>query len=222
MLARYLLLVSFLVCALFLQNVQSYYSAFHVSTIVKASRSTTQRFSLRLYNKIKVKLLVDVKGQGKKGDIIVVSPSLWTNVLQPTKQGRAITDEEIAMENKLKIEKENTILKQAQSVAIKIEALKEASKIVIRKKAGANGQLFGTVTKKNILESLKGLAKLELDTIDEKSVSIQFIKVIDIASEAGAKGSEVEEIRKLGLYEVSVHLNPKVNALCQVEVAVEK
>lgn len=209
----YFLLSIILVVAL-LQNVHSFISSSRYST-------TKTRLSLRLFNKIKVKLLVDVKGQGKKGDIIVVSPALWTNVLQPTKQGRAITDEEILKENKEKVEKENAILQKAQSVAAKIVILKESSKIVIHKKAGASCQLFGTVTKKNILESLKSLVK-DLEMLDEKSVHIQAIKVINIASEAGAKGSEVDEIRKVGLYEVSVQLNAKVVATFQVEIAPEK
>lgn len=206
-----------ILCAI-LPTAYSFFSSIHTSTKLKALPT---RISLRLFNKIKVKLLVDVKGQGKKGDIIMVSPALWTNVLQPSKQGRAITDEEIAKENKEKADKENAVWKQAQSVGMKIEALKGASKSIIKKKAGANGQLFGTVTKKNILETVRALVK-DLDTLDEKAVSIQSIKVLDIASEAGAKGSEVDEIRKVGLYEVKMQLNPKVMATFEVEVAGEK
>ena len=60
-------------------------SSFHHTRNLNLSR-----YSTKLFNKVKVRLLTDVKGQGKKGEIVLVSPAMWTNVLSPNKQGITI------------------------------------------------------------------------------------------------------------------------------------
>lgn len=94
--------------------------------LISGFRQTTasSRLSTKLFNKIKVRLLVDVKGQGKKGEIITVSPALWTNVLQPSKQGEKLTDEQIAKETKEKSENETKLLIFCRTVVEKVEQLK--------------------------------------------------------------------------------------------------
>ncbi len=97
-------------------------------------RQLSPRIPSILFSKIQVKLLTDVKGHGKKGDVIQVSPAMWTNVFQPNKQAIKITDEEITKEFKLKAEKEEMIKRNTLSLAEVINGIKGTARISIAKK----------------------------------------------------------------------------------------
>lgn len=195
-------------------------TVFLSNNLVSGFRQLTSgsiRLSTKLFNKVKVRLLVDVKGQGRKGEIITVSPALWTNVLQPSKQGEKLTDDQIAKEIKEKSESDAKLLVFCNSVSEKVEQLKDDKKLTITKKSGGTGQLFGTITKKNVIEILLKLS-IGVEKIEEKSVSISSIKLV----EGPEKKEDLDEIRKVGLYKMLVQLHPKVIASFELEVKPEK
>ena len=89
---------------------------------------------------MKVILTADVKGKGKKGDLIEVSEGYGRNFLMP--RGLA----ELATADNLNV-------KKAQAAREAAEKLKECP-VKVPAKGGAGGRLFGAVTSKEIAEEL--------------------------------------------------------------------
>ena len=111
---------------------------------------------------MKVVLTQDVKGQGKKNDIIDVSDGYARNFLFPRKlavvaDARAMNDvmnKKASQEHKIEVEKAN-----ARALCEKIEA----TKVVIKAEAGSDGRFYGAVTAKDIAEALKAQFSLDVD-----------------------------------------------------------
>ena len=111
---------------------------------------------------MKVILNQDVKGQGKKGDMIEVSDGYARNFLLPKNLAKEATKENINVlkgqkdsqefREKKALEEAEAIKKQVDEVTVKIKA-----------KAGDNGKLFGSVTSKEIAEELKMQHHIKLD-----------------------------------------------------------
>ncbi len=103
---------------------------------------------------MKVILNADVKGQGKKGEMIEVSEGYARNYLLPRNLAIKATADNM---NALKLKEK---AKQAQIEKEKAQAREYAkqlgaSVVKIRAKGGENGKLFGSVTSKEIAEALK-------------------------------------------------------------------
>ena len=111
---------------------------------------------------MKVILKADVKGNGKKGEIINVSDGYARNFLFP--KGLAIEANAQAM---------NEYNNAASSKAHHEKMLKEAAEankgkldaasVTIKAKAGTGGRLFGSVTSKEIAAEVKNTLKLDID-----------------------------------------------------------
>ena len=102
---------------------------------------------------MKVILQQDVKGQGKKGQLVDVSDGFARNFLLPKKLAVIATAEN------LNTMKQQEKAKKAQQAAEKAEAEATAKKleeltVKIVAKAGEGGRLFGAVTGKEIAEAL--------------------------------------------------------------------
>lgn len=121
---------------------------------------------------MKVILLQDVKGTGKKDDIVNVSDGYGRNFLLPRKlaveaTAQAMNDiknRERAKEYHIEEEK-----KAARAVAQKLEGLT----VKIKAKAGTSGKLFGSVTSKEVAEEISRVAGVD---IDKRKVNIDDIK----------------------------------------------
>ena len=103
---------------------------------------------------MKVILQQDVKGQGKKGQMIEVSEGYGRNFLLPRKLAIPATTDAINTMNlkeKAKKAEEARLKAEAQAVA---EKLKECT-VKLTAKAGNGGKLFGAVTTKEISEGLQ-------------------------------------------------------------------
>lgn len=121
---------------------------------------------------MKVILKADVKGQGKKGELVNVSDGYARNFLLP--RGLATPADAQAM-NDLKNKEEaarfraETEKKEAQAAA---DALNGKS-VKVTAKAGQNGRLFGSVTTKEVAEALKAQYGIE---VDRRKININDIK----------------------------------------------
>ena len=145
---------------------------------------------------MKVILLKDVKGTGKKGEVKEVSDGYARNFL--IKKGVAVEasqtnmkeldEKEKSKERKALIEYEEAVLlgKQMEEINIQIEV-----------KAGEGGRLFGSITSKEITEQLKKQKNLD---IDKRKILMD------------------EPIRTLGSTFVEIKLHQKVTTKIRVDV----
>ena len=121
---------------------------------------------------MKVVLLQDVKGHGKKGELCNVSDGYARNFLFP--KGLAAQADAKA-ENELK----NQISSKAYKAKVDLEnaqAMKETlEKIEVHAKAsaGADGKIYGSVTNAHVSELLASQHKIE---IDKRKITIAAIK----------------------------------------------
>ena len=117
---------------------------------------------------MKVILLADIKGVGKKGQVINASDGHARNFLFPRKLAiEATKDAMTQLDNKQKSEehKRQTELENAQ--ALKKELETKVVKIAV--KTGENGRLFGSVTNKEIAQALEEQQKIK---VDKKKITI--------------------------------------------------
>lgn len=111
---------------------------------------------------MQVILTQDVKGQGKKGQMVKVSDGYARNFLFPKGLAQEATKSNI---NDLKGKKESLEFKikteTDEAVAIS-EKMKEIE-VVISAKAGEGGRLFGSVTSKDVSEALTAQHHIKID-----------------------------------------------------------
>ena len=149
---------------------------------------------------MKVILQQDVRGQGKKGQLVEVSEGYGRNYLLPRKlavEATASNLNTIKMQEKAKKAEEARLKAEAEAVS---QQLKGAV-VKLTAKAGANGKLFGAVTAKEIAEGLKKQHNIEL--------AKQKI-VLD------------EPIKSYGSYELKAKLGFEITGTVYVVVAEEK
>ena len=149
---------------------------------------------------MKVILQQDVKGQGKKGQMVEVSEGYARNFLLPRKIAVPATADAINTMNlkeKAKKAEEARLKAEAETIA---EKLKECQ-VKLTAKAGAGGKLFGAVTTKEISEGLQ--KQYGIDVPKQKLV-------LD------------EPIKSFGSYQVKAKLGFEVTGTVYVSVFEEK
>ena len=144
---------------------------------------------------MKVILKQDVKGLGKKGQLVNTSDGYARNFLFP--KGLAAEANAQAMsELKNKEDAERYRIKTETAAAKAAAERIEGKTIRISAKAGQNGKLFGSVTAKEIAETLKSTFDV---SVDKRKIT-------------------VEEIKQYGTYEFEVKLYPGVSTQLYVLV----
>ena len=104
----------------------------------------------------------DVKGTGKSGDVIKVSPGYARNMLIPRGLAVEATEGTIRnLEKQKQIQKENEAIEKAKAEEIALK-LSEGN-IVIKTKAGEGGRLFGSITNKDISEAIEKQLEIKID-----------------------------------------------------------
>ena len=147
---------------------------------------------------MKVILQQDVKGQGKKGQMVEVSEGYARNFLLPKKLAVAATADAINTMNlkeKARKAEEARLKAEAEAIAAKLKDCQ----VKLTAKAGAGGKLFGAVTGKEIAEALEKQEGIKIDK-----------KKIDLAA----------PIKQTGDTEVTVKLFPEVSAKLKVTVTI--
>ncbi len=148
---------------------------------------------------MKVILTEDIKGVGKKDEIINASDGYARNFLLPKKKALEATQDNL---NKLKA-KQNALqnkkakeLEEAKKIAEKMKTIT----LKIKVKAGENGKIFGGVTAKEIADNLKSQYNIE---VDKKKINIE------------------ETIKVLGTFLADIKLHEGVNAKLTIAVVAE-
>ena len=111
---------------------------------------------------MKVILLQDVKGKGKKGQLLEVSDGYARNFMLPRKIAVEATADAV---NTMRMNDKAT---QERIAREKAEAMETAKKLreltaTVTAKGGGNGRLFGSVTNQEIADALKAKAGIVLD-----------------------------------------------------------
>ena len=111
---------------------------------------------------MKVILLQDVKGKGKKGQMIEVSDGYARNFMLPKKLAIEATPDAVnTMRMNDKATAERIAREKAEALATS-KKLRELT-IVVTAKGGGNGRLFGAVTTQEIAAALEKQAGIKLD-----------------------------------------------------------
>ncbi len=148
---------------------------------------------------MQVILLEDVKGLGKKGQVVKASDGHARNYLIPRKLAAEAT------ENNLKaLEKKNAEL-AAKAAAEKDAAaelkkkIEAAGRLVVKTKAGEGGKLFGAITSKDIADAFEAAYGIALD---KKKIVLE------------------NPIKQLGDYKAELKLYQEITALLKISVEV--
>lgn len=148
---------------------------------------------------MKVILLDNIKGVGKKDEIINASDGYARNFLFPKKLAVEANAENMSKLNNKKDANQykKDVEKQAtEEMAKKIKGIM----LKIKVKAGENGKIFGGVTPKEISDNLKSQYKFE---IDKKKIELK------------------EPIKTLGSFEVTIKLYEGIVGVLKVQVISE-
>ena len=148
---------------------------------------------------MKVILQQDVKGQGKKGQLIEASDGYARNFLLPRKLAVPATAENLnTMKQQEKAKKAQEAAEKAEAQAV-AEKLKEAV-VKLTAKAGSGGRLFGAVTSKEISDALK----------EQFGLDIAKTKIV-----------QDEPIKAFGTYELKCKLGYEITGTLTVTVSEE-
>ena len=145
---------------------------------------------------MKVILTQDVRGQGKRGQMIEVSDGYARNFLLPRKLAQEATADNI---NTMRMNDKATQERQAKERAEALELrnrMKDMT-VVVTAKGGGAGRLFGSVTNAEVSEALAKQAGVQLD---KRKI------VLD------------EPIKSVGVYTVKCKLGYEINAELKIEV----
>ena len=148
---------------------------------------------------MKVILLQDIKGTGKKGQIINASDGHAKNYLIPKKLAAEATPAALAnweREQKNAEQKRQSEVAEAQALGAKIEK----ATVKISMKTGEGGKMFGSVGAKEIAEALAKQTGIE---IDRKKIVVN------------------DAIKTLGEIKVVVKLYAEISAQLTVEIVAE-
>lgn len=147
---------------------------------------------------MKVILLEDVKGLGKKGELVNSKVGYFRNFLFPKGFAIEATKENLAQWEEEQLRKAE-IFKENQDLALKLKDKLEKTSLKLKAKGGADGRLFGSITAQDIA---KGLNKQFGYDIDKKKVELK------------------DNIKEEGSHKVGIRVFPEI--LAEVEVIVEK
>ena len=111
---------------------------------------------------MKVLLLQDVKGSGKKGDIVEVNDGFARNFLIKKNMAKE-ADKAVILEKKSQVaSEERTKMLELEAAKKKASEIKD-KEVTIKAKTGENGKLFGAITSKEIADAVVGELKIEVD-----------------------------------------------------------
>ena len=180
-----------------LNNAAAQFKKARIEDVVKKLRGVIAEY-FEKEGTMKIILIKDVKGRGKRGEIIEVQAG-YGNYLLTNKFGIVASPENIkALEREKEEEKKEQLkeLEEKKELKIRIESIE----LVLPAKIGAEGKMFGSITSKQIADAIK--EKIGVD-IDKRKIILE------------------NNITVLGTYEIKIQLHKEVTATVKVHV-VEK
>lgn len=147
---------------------------------------------------MKVLLLTDVRGTGKKGEIKEVADGYANNFLIKTGKAKKADNSSIS-ENKMKQSATDYHKEMEKQDALKLSEKMKDVKVAMKIKCGENGKTFGSIGAKEISEALKNVGF----DIDKRKINIK------------------EPIKTIGLYTITAKVHPEVSIKFMVDVVSE-
>ena len=145
---------------------------------------------------MKVILTQDVKGKGKKGQMLEVSDGYARNFMLPKKLAIEATPDAInTMRMNDKATQERIAREKAEALATS-KKLREMT-VIVKAKGGGAGRLFGSVTNQEISDALKAKTGI---TIDKRKIVIS------------------DPIKSVGTYTVNCKLGYEITAPLTVKI----
>jgi large subunit ribosomal protein L9 len=145
---------------------------------------------------MQVILLERIERLGKMGEVVKVKPGFARNYLLPQKKALRATPENIAYFESQRVQLEavnQTRRGEAEDAAKRLDG----QSVVLLRQAGESGQLYGSVTTRDIVEALAGSGF----SVERRLINLG------------------QPIKALGLYQVRVALHPEVSASITVNIA---
>ena len=145
---------------------------------------------------MKVILLADVKGQGKKNDVIDVSDGYAKNFLIPRKLAKiadAQSLNDVKTREEARVSRIAAEKKEAEALAERLKTIT----VTIKASCGADGRLYGSVTAKDVSERLAADFGI---SIDKRKITVS------------------DPIKAYGRYALEVKLYPEVTGTVTVAV----
>ena len=145
---------------------------------------------------MKVILLADVKGQGKKNDVIDVSDGYAKNFLIPRKLAKiadAQSLNDVKTREEARVSRIAAEKKEAEALAERLKTIT----VTIKASCGADGRLYGSVTAKDVSERLAADFGI---SIDKRKIAVP------------------DPIKAYGRYALEVKLYPEVTGTVTVAV----
>jgi large subunit ribosomal protein L9 len=145
---------------------------------------------------MEVVLLERVEKLGQMGDVVTVKPGFARNFLLPQKKALRATKSNLEYFESQRVQLEAANLerrKEAEGVAAKIDG----TEIVMVRQAGESGQLYGSVSARDIADSAKEAGF----TVGRSQVDLN------------------QPIKELGRYDIRIVLHPEVDANIVINVA---
>lgn len=146
--------------------------------------------------KMKVILLQDVRGKGKKGQMLEVSDGYARNYMLPRKIAIEATADAV---NTMRMNDKATQERIAKEKAEAMETSKKLREltVTVTAKGGGNGRLFGSITNQEIADALKAAAGI---TLDKRKIVI------------------ADAIKNVGTYTVTCKLGYEITAPLTVKI----
>ena len=144
---------------------------------------------------MKVLLLQDVKGQGKKGEIVNASDGYARNFLLPKKLAVEANDTNMKAWKRNKAKEEAAAAEKLADAQAKAKEIKGKT-FVLKAKAGEGERLFGSVTNMDVAAALAENGV----TVDKRNIEME------------------DHIKTIGQYKVKIKMHPQVKTEIIVDV----
>jgi large subunit ribosomal protein L9 len=148
---------------------------------------------------VKVLLREDVKGVGRRGDVVDVKNGFARNYLLPTGAGIVATDATATQAAAMRRSRD-LVDAQSRGAAETQRSVLEGSTITVAARASANGRLFGSVTETDVAAAVLAQTAVQLD---RHQITM------------------VEHLKQVGSTSIVAHLFGGVNATFTVEVVAQ-
>ena len=144
---------------------------------------------------MKVILLDNIQGHGKKGEIVTVNDGYARNYLLPKKLAVEAT-KAVLNEIQQKVAREQRLLKEERDAAEVVAKSLKGATVVVKMSCGEDGKMYGSVTNQDVADGLKAMGY----DVDKKKITIR------------------DQIKTLGVYDAEVKVYKDIGAKIKINV----